>query len=32
VAVGVRIEIGDENGGRVFETRVTLPVFREKSR
>jgi len=31
-AVGVRIEIGDENGGRVFETRVALPVFREKSR
>jgi general secretion pathway protein J len=31
VAVGVRIEIGDEQQGQVFETRVALPVFREKS-
>ena len=31
VAVGVRIEIGDGKRGRVFETRVALPVFREKS-
>ncbi len=30
-AVGVRIEIGDEQQGQVFETRVTLPVFREKT-
>jgi general secretion pathway protein J len=31
VAVGVRIEIGDERQGWVFETRVALPVFRGKT-
>lgn len=30
-AVGIRIEIGDDPHPRVFETRVALPVFREKS-
>jgi general secretion pathway protein J len=31
VAVGIRIEIGDGQRARVFETRVALAVFREKS-